>query len=631
MIDLHSRYRICGKFGRRLAGAWKVVAMNARIWNRFAVLILPMISFCLPLSVAQTPGGERTDLVIVGGGIAGLSAAWEAGRRGLNVVVLDMFSVFGGHAVMSEGGLCIVDTPLQRKQQVADSPALAKRDFLEWGVDADPAWVDLYAHQSSEQIFDWLRGLGVRFDGLRKQAGNRVARFHTNPERGLGVVAPIYKDCLRFPNIRFQWNTQAVSLLREGNRVSGVKGRNARTGKETNFEAAAVVLATGGYQSSLALVKQSWPEGLVFPENLLLGSGINAVGSGLELAREAGGIATRLDHQWNYPWGMVDPRFPGSRRGLNARIVNSIWVNAKGKRFVNEVLNARDALDVLLHQDPPMYWAIFDDEGKHTMSVAGTDWVQFARIDNVLLRNPDVTVKADSIGALAKAIGIAPQTLEATISGYNRMADAGIDPDFHRFGPGMPEATRINDRMAAPPKRIEHGPFYAIRMGPLTRKSMGGLAIDLDCRVLNADGDVIDGLYAVGEVTGFGGINGSAGLEGTFLGPSMFQGRIAGRKIATGREPVTPGARPEATAGSGTPAPKAADGAACLACHAIPKLLATERPGFRHFELVHGVVTERALPCLACHAEMSPFRTSAHKIDRTAQVRTCATCHMGRE
>jgi len=590
-----------------------------------------MVSLCLPLSVAQTPGVERADLVVVGGGIAGLSAAWEAGQRGLNVVVLDMFSVFGGHAVMSEGGLCLVDTPLQREQQVADSPALAKRDFLEWGVDADPAWVDLYTQRSSEQIFDWLRGLGVRFDGLRKQAGNRVPRFHTNPERGLGVVAPIYQDCLRFPNIRFQWNTQAISLLREGTRVSGVKGHNARTGKDTNFEAPAVALATGGYQSSLDLVKRSWPEGIVFPDNLLLGSGINAVGSGLDLAQQAGGIATRLDHQWNYPWGMMDPRFPGSRRGLNARIVDSIWVNAAGKRFVNEALNARDALDVLLHQDPPMYWAIFDEAGKHTMSVAGTDWVQFARIDKVLLSNPEVTVKAESIRALAKAIGVPSTTLEATVSRYNRMADAGADPDFHRFGPEMPEATRINDRMSAPPKRIERGPFYAIRMGPLTRKSMGGLAIDLDCRVLNSDGDAIEGLYAVGEVTGFGGINGSAGLEGTFLGPSMFQGRIAGRKIAAGREPMAPNTQSDPPAKSGTSPSKAADGAACLACHAMPKLLATERPGFRHFELVHGVVAERDLPCLACHSEMTPFRAAAHKIDRLAQVRTCAVCHMGRE
>lgn len=605
--------------------------MNAHLWNRIALLILPMVSLCLPLSVAQTPGVERTDLVIVGGGIAGLSAAWEAGRRGLNVVVLDMFSVFGGHAVMSEGGLCLVDTPLQREQQVADSPALAKRDFLDWGVDADPAWVDLYTQRSSEQIFDWLRGLGVRFDGLRKQAGNHVPRFHTNPERGLGVVAPIYQDCLRYPNIRFQWNTQAISLLREGTRVSGVKGHNARTGKDTNFEAPAVVLATGGYQSSLDLVKRSWPEGIVFPDNLLLGSGINAVGSGLDLAQQAGGIATRLDHQWNYPWGMMDPRFPGSRRGLNARIVDSIWVNAAGKRFVNEALNARDALDVLLHQDPPMYWAIFDEAGKHTMSVAGTDWVQFARIDKVLLSNPEVTVKAESIRALAKAIGVPSTTLEATVSRYNRMADAGADPDFHRFGPGMPEATRINDRMSAPPKRIEDGPFYAIRMGPLTRKSMGGLAIDLDCRVLNSDGDAIEGLYAVGEVTGFGGINGSAGLEGTFLGPSMFQGRIAGRRIAAGREPVAPNTQSDPPAKSSTSPSKAADGAACLACHAMPKLLATERPGFRHFELVHGVVTERALPCLACHSEMTPFRAAAHKIDRLAQVHTCAVCHMGRE
>jgi hypothetical protein len=73
----------------------------------------------------------------------------------------------------------------------------------------------------------------------------------------------------------------------------------------------------------------------------------------------------------------------------------------------------------------------------------------------------------------------------------------------------------------------------------------------------------------------------------------------------------------------------AADAAACANCHAMDKLLANSRPGYRHFELVHGVVTERKLPCIACHGEMAPFRADSHKIDRVAQVQTCAVCHMG--
>jgi flavocytochrome c len=610
------------------AGEEEELTLLNGLHRRLCTALAGLLALCLPLGLAQPPALQRVDVVVVGAGIGGLSAAWEAGRHGLNVVVLDMFSVFGGHAVMSEGGLCLVDTALQRAQGVKDSAELAAEDFHRWGVDADPRWVSGYTRGSNEQVFEWLRSLGVEFNGLRKQAGNRVPRFHTNARRGLGVVAPIYRDCLRYPNIAFRWNQQAVSLLVADGRVTGVVTKDLRTGQQNRLHAGSVVVATGGYQSSLELVKRSWPAGVPFPDNLLLGSGLNATGSGIALAEKAGGVTARMDHQWNYPWGMVDPRFPGSGRGLNARVVNSIWVNAKGERFVNEVLNARETLEVLLRQNPPSYWAIFDDEGKRSMSVAGTDWVQFARIEKLLIENPAVTVKAESLEALAARLGVPAEKLRATVARYNGFVDAGEDADFHRFGSHLPEPTRINDRMAGPPKRIEKPPFYAIRMGPITRKSMGGLVVDLQCRVLNGEGEPIGGLYAVGEVTGFGGINGQAGLEGTFLGPSMFQGRLAGRDIAAGMRIGNP---PPETAQPIRAPVRAEDAAACLRCHAMPKLLATSRPGYRHFELVHQAVTERKLPCVACHAEMAPFRAGSHQIDRVAQVQTCAVCHLGKE
>lgn len=569
---------------------------------------------------------SNASLIVIGAGIGGLSAAWEAGRHGVDVVVIDMFSVFGGHAVMSEGGLAMVATPYQIANGVVDSPELAIGDFTDWGEDAASPWVEAFAHGSRERVHDWLVSLGVRFSGLRKQAGNRTARFHENALRGLGVVTPIYRDCLRYPNIRFEWNTQALSLLGDGDQVTGVRVRRLRTGQEVELRAPAVIVATGGYQSSLALVKQSWPEGMPFPENLLLGAGLNAVGSGLDLGREAGAAIERMDHQWNYPWGMADPRFPGSRRGLNARVPNSIWVNVHGNRFVSEVLNARDTLRALLKQEPSRYWAIFDSEGKRSMSVAGTHWVQFDRVESQLIENPEITAKAGNLKELALRIGVPADALETTVARYNAMVSAGDDKDFHRFGTGMPDPRLINDRMQAPPRRIEVPPYYAIPMGPLTRKSMGGLRVNLNCQVLREDGSAIEGLYAVGEVTGFGGINGKAGLEGTFLAPAMFQGRAAGARIVgeMGRagsmvEPKEP-----------VPPVRGSDDSQCLVCHNLPRLLAKARPGYQHFELVHSAVQERNLPCAACHSEQAPFRADAHRIHRTAQTQTCAVCHLGR-
>src|ERR1041385_74501 len=124
------------------------------------------------------------DVVVVGAGIAGLTTALEAARGGARVTVVDIASVFGGHAVVSEGGLALVGTPLQEKLGVHDSPDLAYGDFLRWGEDPNTEWVRIYVDRSRRDTYDWMVELGVHFDGLRIPSGNSAARFHTNPRRG---------------------------------------------------------------------------------------------------------------------------------------------------------------------------------------------------------------------------------------------------------------------------------------------------------------------------------------------------------------------------------------------------------------------------------------------------------------
>ena len=122
--------------------------------------------------------------------------------------------------------------------------------------------------------------------------------------------------------------------------------------------------------------------------------------------------------------------------------------------------------------------------------------------------------------------------LQATVARYNDLAAQGLDLDFKAFG----------EKTFPKPKPIDTAPFYAAQFFPITRKSMGGIDVDLDCRVLDRSGKTIPGLYAVGEVAGFGGINGKAALEGTFLGPGIYMGRIAGRSIA---QQLAPRPRPQ--------------------------------------------------------------------------------------
>ena len=302
-----------------------------------------MLRFALGLALTLgvlSAAAESPDVLVVGAGIAGLTTALEAARGGAIVAVVDIASVFGGHAVVSEGGLALIGTPLQQRLGVQDSPDLAYQDFLRWGGDAKADWVRLYVDRSRRDIHDWMTELGVSFDGLMLIAGNSAARFHTNPRRGYGLVEPIYRECLRSGRVRFHWNTRVTDLIRRGKTVTGIEAVNERTGAPFRLNAQAVVLATGGFQSNLELVKEHWPPEVPVPQKILIGSGTNAMGSGLELARRVGASIERLDHQWNYPRGIPDPRYPGTNRGLHVLSPASIWVNANGMRFTNESAGA---------------------------------------------------------------------------------------------------------------------------------------------------------------------------------------------------------------------------------------------------------------------------------------------------
>jgi len=230
---------------------------------RTAVLLL-----CLVLGGAEprSQGAEtrdsaapllRADLVIVGTGISGLAAALDAGRAGANVTVINMWSVFGGHAVMSSGLVCLVDTPYQRERHIADSPDLAMRDFLTHGQDANPDWVRLYARDSKREVYDWLDALDVGWSQLFPlMPGNSVQRQHLAKGRGIGLISPIYRECLRWTNIHFVWNTKVTSLLIEDGQVRGVRGVGLRDGSANDFRSTSIVLATGGFESNLELARQ---------------------------------------------------------------------------------------------------------------------------------------------------------------------------------------------------------------------------------------------------------------------------------------------------------------------------------------------------------------------------------------
>ncbi|MDA0657567.1 MAG: FAD-dependent oxidoreductase [Planctomycetota bacterium] len=554
------------------------------------------------------------DVVVVGAGISGLSAALELGVHGVRVTVIDIASIFGGHAVMSQGDLAIVDTPMQRAAGIRDSPELARSDFHNWGGEPDAYWVDYYTKHSQREIYDWLIDLGVAFESVLPATGNSVPRVHEPVGRGLGLVAPIYRKCVDLPNVEFMWNTRAVQLIQEDTDVVGVRVHNERTQIESEIRARRVVLATGGFQNNLDMVRASWPTQFRFPDKILVGSGVNSIGLGHHMAQELGAELVHMDRQWNYFTGIPDLRYPGTNRGLNAANMYGILVNANGRRFANLLRWTKEVMPAFLQQPQATAWFIFDSATKEHLVVSGSDWGAFSKVESQILQNPELVVQANSLEQLANRAGLPSEQLVDTMTRYNAMVDAGVDQDFGRFGPDDALGRAMSPKISQPP-------FYAMRTYPLTRKSMGGVAIDAACRVLDRRQQPISGLYAVGELTGLALINGKSALEGTFLGPCIVTGRVAARHIVGELVPV-PNDDTLARTSS----------AICLECHDVQKQVAEPRTGYWHFEKVHAAaIADNATHCVDCHAELSPFQDDRHRIDPRNLAKTCGRCHLGRE
>jgi uncharacterized protein len=547
---------------------------------------------------------QNPDVIVVGAGLAGLSAALEAGRAGAKVLVVDEASIFGGHAIMSGGEVSIVNTPLQRAEHIQDSADLAYQDFLKWGEDNDRGWVRYYVEHSKVEIYDWLTALGVHFHDLSGNWGNTVSRIHLTTGLGLGLVRPVYLECLRHSNISFVWNTEVTSLLTRSGIVAGVRGKSLRTDNAVDYSSKAVILATGGFQSNSALALAHWPSDLPKPPVLLAGSGVNSMGSGLSLATNAGAALSRLDHQWNYISGLPDPRYPGLNRGLSVD-VEGILVNQNGEDFMpKRSASVPERLSIALHQPNATYWRIFDERAKADFWVSGTDWAKFETIQRVLLDDRSLINQASTLQELAEIAHLPVDALKASVSQHNRESKEG--------------------------HRIETPPFYAAQYYPLARKSMGGISIDRQARVLNTSAQPIRGLYAAGEATGEAGINGKRALEGTFLGPAILTGRVAARAViedfsirrSKQSMPIEENTAAETVS--------AAASRECLNCHQMQSMVDNPRRGFWHFERVHKLVLESEQKCQDCHGGMGEPGTVQHRIRLRAEAKTCDVCHQSR-
>jgi predicted oxidoreductase len=571
---------------------------------------------------------DDADVIVVGAGIAGLSAALEAGSAGASVIVLDINSVGGGHAVRA-GGFALVGTPLQEAKGHQDDPDTAFRDLMSWGEDADPDWVRRYVEQSRTEVHDWLAGLGVSFAILLDTPEDTVPRFHFTRGAAVNAVVPMLREAVARESLGLRWHTAVERLLIEDGRVVGIGARDTRSGAKFELRAPATVLATGGFQSNLALVRSTWREDKRLPDTLLIGSGQFAKGDGIRLGESAGAKMHRIRDHVTFVHGLPNPRDPSGAAGILTQNPAAIAVNAGGRRFYNEAAFSKDIETAVLAQDTPVHWLIFDDRGRRRLRIRGNAFLSRQAIANQLLGNPELVQQAESIAALAAAAGLPDAALQTTVTRYNEFVARGVDEDFDRFSA---------DSEASVAVPIAEPPFFAIKLYPLTRKSLGGLAINRDAAVVGQAGQPIPGLFAAGELTGVAGINGRYGGSGTFLGPAVLIGRIAGRSAAgqaLGEESMESRGPPRApnfewpSKDPGSSQRPGGDSASMpmLSAAELAIMLEQNRPGYWHFETSHRLVLERDYDCAECHSAEWPTGPAITTTQLLEQLASCTDCH----
>ncbi len=543
------------------------------------------------------------DVIVVGGGLAGMVAACEAAAAGRRVCVLDQEGrqSLGGQAFWSLGGLFMVDTPEQRRMGVRDSFELAWQDWLgsagfDREEDAWPRrWAEAYVRFANGEMRSWLRGLGMRWfpvvgwaergGGAADGHGNSVPRFHLTWGTGPGVLEPFERRLLELEGagaVCFAFRHRVDRLVVERGAVVGIGGsvleptqvaRGERSSREVvgDFElrAGAVIVTSGGIGGDLERVRAAWPrQRLGEPpaaEEMVAGVPHHVDGRMLTIAEGAGASVINADRMWHYCEGIRnwDPIWP--QHGI--RILpgpSSLWFDAFGRRLPAPCLPGFDTLATLRHllQSGSHYsWFVLTQSiierefalsgSEQNPDLTSKSWLQVLRSRRGAGAHPAVEafkrhgedfVVADSLEELVAGMNRIAGNQHLRLDDLRRQVEAR---DRELENPFAKDAQVValrgarryrGDRLirTAKPHRIldpEHGPLIAVRLHVLTRKTLGGLHTDLSGRVLGADGSPIAGLYAAGEVAGFGGggYHGYNALEGTFLGGCLFSGRAAGR------------------------------------------------------------------------------------------------------
>ena len=456
-------------------------------------------------------------------------------------------------------------------------------------------WAEAYVAFAAGEKRAWLRERGLRFfpvvgwaergGGGAVGHGNSVPRFHLTWGTGPAVIAPFVdrvrqgaKDGL----VTFRFRHRVNELVKSGNGVDGVRGdilapsdveRGRKSSREIvgafELKAQAVIVTSGGIGGDHELVRRNWPQRLgPAPKRMITGVPDYVDGRMLAISEAAGGTVINRDRMWHYVEGIKNWSPIWSDHAI--RIIpgpSSLWLDARGRRLPVPLYPGFDTLATLKYIGESGYdysWFILTRKiiekefalsgSEQNPDFTSKSWRQvIARaragipgpVKAFMDKGEDFIVEHDLarlVERMNALVGGAPlldaATVEREIVARDRQLDNAYGKDMQIAA--IRAARRyLGDKLTrtvSPHKLLDPaaGPLIAVRLHILTRKTLGGLQTDLDSRVIGADGQPVAGLYAAGEVAGFGGggVHGYAALEGTFLGGCIFSGRVAGRAAA---------------------------------------------------------------------------------------------------
>ncbi|MCV9878218.1 flavocytochrome c [Brenneria izbisi] len=452
------------------------------------VLLLSALAFAFSTAVHS----EMTDIVIIGAGGAGMSAAIEAHNQGANVILLEKMPFAGGNTARAEAGLNAAGTDLQKASGITDSPEMFYEDTMKGGRNINNPEVvkTLTEHAKDSVVF--LKENGADLADLTRTGGSRVDRTH-RPAGGVAAgsfIATALIKKVKALDIDLRTNTSATDILKnDKGEVTGVKAMG-KDGKTFTIDAKKVMITSGGFGANFDMIKQYDPKLVGFKTTNAPGS----LGEGIKMATKMNAKLVDMEYIQIHP-----STVPGKGILITEAVRGdgAIMINESGKRFINELLTRDVVSQSILKQPGAHAYLIFNDELVNQNQATKSYFKQ------------KLVAQGDTPEALAKAINVDGKQLTKTINTYSAAVKAKKDSEFDR------------DSMKL---ALDSGKYYAIEITPGIHHTMGGIAINNKAQVLDVNGNVIPNLFAAGEAAG--GVHGANRLGGNSLADIVTYGRI---------------------------------------------------------------------------------------------------------